>query len=190
MSIARLAVLVLVLRGAAADAGEILALEVANESRVYTVSADVVIYAPVHAVRAALTDFTHLERVNPAILESAVLANPEPGTTRVRTRIEACSLVFCRELTRIEDVRSPDEDRLEARLVAEGSDFRAGHSAWRLLALGAHTRLTYQSRMEPDFWVPPLLGPAMIRRALQRELRTTFANLERLAQGRAQRTAE
>ena len=185
-----LAVLWLLAGWTSAEAGEVLALDVAHEDDRYTVFAEAIIHAPIGAVRATLTDYAHLDRLNPSILRSDLLPSPGAGVTRVRTLIEACVLIFCRHFTRIEDVRMLDADRLEAELVADGSDFRAGQSDWRLVDVGPDTRLTYRASMTPAFGVPPLLGPVMIRRALQRELRTMLDNLEHLARTPAARSAE
>ena len=42
--------------------------------------------------------------------------------------------------------------------------------------------MRFRSEIEPAFWVPPLIGPWLIQRALQAETLKSVANLERLAE--------
>ena len=39
--------------------------------------------------------------------------------------------------------------------------------------------------MEPDFWVPPLIGPWVIKRTMREQAITTSEGIERLARVRA-----
>lgn len=165
-----------------ARAEEVLVLEVTRESGDYRVHADAILQAPVARIQALLTDYAALGRLNPSIKSVERLPSPQPDVARVRTVVEACVFLFCRDLVRVEDVRAVGPGRLEATVLPEASDFAAGISLWRLLPMpDGSSRLVYQSRLRPDFWVPPLLGPSMIRHAIDRELRTTLHNLERLA---------
>lgn len=166
----------------AAGAGEVVELTVEHEKGVYRVYADVVLYAPVDAVRAVLTDYEELERLSPSILKAETLESPEAGVVRVRTVAEACALGFCRKLTRVEDVHNQTPADLQADIVPGLSDFDSGSTHWRFLALGTQTRLIYEGSLEPGFWVPPLIGPGVVKRGLRREFDATFTNLEALAQ--------
>ena len=42
----------------------------------------------------------------------------------------------------------------------------SGNSRWSLVDKGDHTRVTYYMEMQPDFWIPPVIGPFLIRRFL------------------------
>jgi hypothetical protein len=41
----------------------------------------------------------------------------------------------------------------------------------------------YRATLTPGFAVPPVVGTAMVREGLERELRTLLRNLERLSRG-------
>ena len=43
-------------------------------------------------------------------------------------------------------------------------NMRRMQGEWRIRQTDAGIRMEYESEMEPDFWVPPLVGPAVIRR--------------------------
>ncbi len=172
---------ILLLGLAAASAGVAPArVSVEREGRAYTVSMVVELSAAPERVRALLTDFEHLDRVNPSILASEVLPSPDPDVTRVRTRVKSCAWFFCRKLDLVEDLRTAANGDIEARVVAELSDMEAGSARWIIEAVGEHTRLTYRSTMEPGFWVPPPLRSRAVTNSLRKNLLATAANLERL----------
>jgi hypothetical protein len=141
--------------------------------------------APVEAVRGVLLDYAHLGRLNPAIRSSELLAAPVADVERVRTVIEACALMFCRTLVRVEDVRRLAGGSLRADIVPVGSDFSAGTSYWFFESEAGGTRLRYHASLQPDFWVPPLLGPTLITRSMREEFLLLFENLEAEARLRA-----
>jgi hypothetical protein len=148
------------------------------------VLAQLQVQAPAPSVRAVLVDYAHIDRLNPDITESRLLPAPAPGVARVRTVIEACAMFFCRSLTRVEDVRPHGETGLRSDMVPAQSDFEAGTSYWLFEPEAGGTLLSYQATLEPKFWVPPVIGPALVTRSLRKELLILFENLETEAQRR------
>jgi hypothetical protein len=61
------------------------------------------------------------------------------------------------------------------------SDFRHARELWQLQPHAGGTRLTYQAEFEPAFFVPPLIGPWLIKARLRSELEDIAARLEQLA---------
>jgi hypothetical protein len=47
------------------------------------------------------------------------------------------------------------------------SDFAYSREQWQLIPEGDGTLMIYNFEMEPGFWVPPLIGPYVIKRALK-----------------------
>ena len=89
--------------------------------------------------------------------------------------------VLCRTLRRVEDVRETPR-RILAVIVPEQSDFSAGRTEWRLVPRGDDAVLVeYRASLVPSFVVPPVVGTALVRQGMERELRTLLRNLERLA---------
>jgi hypothetical protein len=172
---------VLVLLSVACSAAEVEHLETTHESGTYTLEMTVLIAAPRDAVFGVLTDYERLSAINPAIKVSEVLASDEPGVSRVRTVIRRCVVFYCPRLERVEDVMVLDDGTLEAVLVPELSDFKEGYATWAFEGLDDTTRIVYRARFDPDFWVPPLIGPPMVKGALRDEARVLFDNAERRA---------
>jgi hypothetical protein len=167
-------------------AGEsLLALDVSHTDGRYSLRADMEIAAPAAAVRARLTDYANLTALNPAIRASRVESAPSPYDARVTTLVRACvQQLFCRELKRVEDVRERPQ-RLVAVIVPAASDFSAGRTEWRLYPQPDGVRVSYRAELTPDFMVPPVVGTALVKQGLERELRRLLRNLERLARSRS-----
>ena len=162
--------------------GELVELSVTHKRKVYEVYMDMVVYAPEERVRAVLTDYENIGRLNPSISESEVLAPPDEETARVRTLIRGCALLRCVDMERVEDVRELENGDLQAVTVPELSAFKSAHALWQIIAMGQQTRVIYRSTVEPDFWIPPLFGPAIVKRNLREEILLSFKNLEDIAQ--------
>ncbi len=162
-------------------AESLLDLDVAYAEGRYRLRADMSIDAPAAAVRARLTDYANLTALNPSIRHSSVRAAKPPFAARVTTVIQACMQMLCRTLRRVEDVREMPR-RLVALIVPDDSDFSAGRTEWRLVPRGEDAVLVqYRAWLTPAFAVPPVVGPALVRQGMERELRTLLRNLERLA---------
>ncbi|MCB1863788.1 MAG: hypothetical protein KDG50_00030 [Chromatiales bacterium] len=164
-----------------ADAGEVLKAKVTHQSGLYTPELDARITAPVPDVHRLLTAYNHLEQVNPAVKESAIIETYSPAHHRVRSVIEACVAFFCKRLIQVWDVEQRSNGEIVAAIVPEVSNFRFGDAHWVLQEENGGTHLQFTTRLEPAFWVPPLIGPWIIRYKLHQEGLESVENLERLA---------
>ncbi|MFP4616232.1 MAG: SRPBCC family protein [Thiohalospira sp.] len=156
-------------------------LEVERDGREYSVRFEAVVEAPPDRVFALLTDYDRLERLNPGIVAAERLGM-EGGMDRVRTVLESCVAFFCRQMDRIEEVRTRHQRTIESRVVPEQSEFESGHTRWQLAAVTEGTRIRFRTRMVPEFWVPPVIGPWAIRSNLESDLRGLIRRLEELGE--------
>jgi len=168
----------LLLLPASSLAGEILASSINHEGEDYTLSVTARIDAPLDTVYRLITDFDNLAAINPAIEESQLLAILQPDTRRVRSVIKVCILVFCKRVMQVQDVTLLAGHVIEAVILPEFSDFRSGLARWQLTARGAATVLEFSNSFEPDFWVPPVIGPWLIKRKLVWEVTETAMYIE------------
>ncbi|MFN2348461.1 MAG: cyclase/dehydrase [Thioalkalivibrio sp.] len=145
---------------------------------------DVLLAAPESGVARVIHDYERLGLVFPLVVDSGLLVDFGDGVHRVRADMEGCVLIFCRRLRHVLDVRRAPGSVAwsSAQSVADESDVRAGHLSWRTEALAENrTRLVLSGWVEPDVWVPPLIGPMTIRRAVERHFRDAMPRLERAA---------
>ncbi len=164
---------------------EVRAVSVEHVDGAYRVFVDTIVAARLEDLEALLLDFEAAGRLNPSIKQSEILGEVEGGGTRVRMRVRVCEFFICRNLTRIEIVTHEAPGVLRGVIDPEDSDFKSGTTEWWLASHTGGTRLIYSGAFEPDFWVPPLIGPPLMARRLREELSVLVNNLEVRAQARA-----
>ncbi|GBE10957.1 polyketide cyclase / dehydrase and lipid transport [bacterium BMS3Bbin12] len=178
--------LVLILSGCtlfagAAHAAGVVDLQVERHGDRYRLAMRMNLEMPARELRAIITDYAHLARLNPAIVESKVLARKN-GVTRVRTVVRGCIAFFCFDVHQVQDVQVRADGEIVAVTVPALSDFRYGLARWRIVPRGARAcRLDLEAVIVPSFWVPPIIGPWLIRHKMRDEALRTAATLERLA---------
>jgi len=151
----------------------------------YHVSTEVVLHAPAESVRAVLTDYVHAYRLDPSITESAVLPSLDEDVVRLQTRIQDCVAFYCVDLVSVADIKELPSGDLDVVVIPELSSFRSGTAEWRIEAREGETRVRYELRVEPDFFIPPLIGRFIIIKKLRNEILTIFSRLECMAEIRA-----
>jgi len=164
-----------------AGAADLLSLDVREADNRYRIAASFMVEAPLEVVHALLTDYERLPALSPSILESELMSASGPGPARVRTRVRACVLIHCQTLQRVEDVRA-SPTRILAVIVPEQSDFEAGRTEWLLTPQQAAVRVDYRADLVPGFQVFPVVGPALMKAGLERELRTFLGQLQTRAE--------
>jgi hypothetical protein len=162
-------------------AGDILHERVDLESGHYQIALDVLLHAPATQVRTLLIDYPGLVRINPAIKQVLVLTSPDALHPRMRVLTRACFWYFCRTLTHVQEVREAPDGALIAEVLPRLSDFRYGTMIWRILPAEGNTRVEFRGDIVPAFWVPPVLGPLLIKRKLREEALETACAVEVLA---------
>jgi hypothetical protein len=172
----------------AAQAATILDADVTRDDGRYGVTFDVRVDAAARKVRALLTDFAHLDRLSNTITEDRVVAPGPGGGLRLHLTFHACVLmVFCRDIRKTTDVRTDHEGDILFTLVPAESDFGAGDETWHIEGDRRSTRLQYRASLVPTFFVPPLIGPWLVKRRIVDELETTVVRIETLANDAARR---
>ena len=165
----------------ASAAGTIELLETTHADGRYTVTFEVVLNADRDKVWQIMTDYEHLPRVSKIITESRVLKSQDANRHRVGVTLEACVLIFCKTVKRLVDIDARPQTEIFVTEVPEQSDFREGKERWRVAAEGPKTRLHYTAELVPDFFIPPLIGPVVVKYFLRREIRLTALEVEALA---------
>jgi hypothetical protein len=163
--------------GIAAGA-DVTRVDLSNEGNVYSIRLEMNLDIGARYIREVLTDYPHIYRLNPSIVDSRVLPSPPDGAARVLTRVEGCVLFHCVKITRVEDVYEKSANELTAVIVPELSDFWSGTARWRITQVGAKSRLVYEARVEPEIFIPPLIGSYFVKKKFKEEMMTTFQRIE------------
>ncbi len=145
------------------------------------------INAPIAAVRAVVTDFDRLARINDDIVSSHVLERYDAKTFKRRLLLKHCLLMFCFDLDFVERVEFLPNGDITTHIVVGEGNFRRGETVWRLLAIDtAQTQMTMEADQEPDFWIPPIIGPLIMKLSFDDEVVETAVKIERLANANVQ----
>ncbi len=155
---------------------------VTYESGRYALEAEAYMEAPRESIFAVLMDYDRMGRLSSAYKEYGFLDPAPDGTPVVFTRMEGCVLVFCRSLRRVERLEGNAPGYIRTVMLPAQSDFSYGISQWWLEPEAEGTRVVYHLEMEPDFWVPPIVGPWLLQRRLARGGAAAVDRIERLAQ--------
>jgi uncharacterized protein YndB with AHSA1/START domain len=135
------------------------------------------------SIYRVLADYDLFHRFTSAIVESHNMEEDEQGRPGYYTRMEGCVLMWCRSFIRIGHLTLVPNTRIVANADPEQSNFKRSRESWTLTKEGEGTLLVYEFEMVPDFWVPPVIGPFFIKRALQSGGEKAVDRIEALAQG-------
>ena len=139
----------------------------------------------IDAVHAVVTDFDRMQRINDDIVASRVLARYDNGDLKRLLKLRHCILMFCFDMAFVERVRE-SPGHITTTMVPEESTFLDGTANWQLQALaGGYTRVSVSARQTPRFWIPPVLGPMILKRVFMQEVAETCANIERIVNASA-----
>lgn len=172
-----------VVAASAALAATLESIEVTHEHDVYSLFAETQLNASPDAIREVLLDYDRFSRISSIYKEHGYLEPAPDGTPIVYTRMEGClTRLFCKSMTRVERLEINTPTHIRTVTIPEQSDFKQSVSEWFIEPEGAGAHVTYVLVMEPDFWVPPLIGPAFLQHKLRRGGGTALERIERLAQ--------
>jgi hypothetical protein len=170
-----------------ASAAQVDTLAVSHRDNGFEIVFDGVVDAPQELVYAVLSDYARLGKLNPVISAISVETAPNGRGERVRSVIDACVWFFCRQIVQVEDVTEPDPQTIMAHIVPYAGDFQSGSCFWRVTKEGSRTRLHYEATRVAAFWIPPVIGPWVIRRSARQQFESGIAALERAANHELQR---
>ena len=163
-------------------AAQIEALEVEKRGSVYSLHSETRLEATPEAIHAVLTDYDNFDRISSVYKEFGYLEPDSDGTPVLFTTMEGCVLFFCKSLTRVERLEVNSAEHIKTVAVPERSDFKRSVSEWLIERRGDETLVIYTLEMEPDFFVPPVIGPWYLKRTLKRGGGDAVDRIESLAQ--------
>lgn len=167
---------------ALAQAADILSIEVDSEKDTYTMTSDVWFDAPIEQVFEVYRYWEYASRFSSAIVEAHDLPPDEQGRAQFYVRNRGCILFFCKSFERQGYIEAELNKVVRAFANPETSDFYYSNESWRFVARDGGTVVTYDLSMRPKFWVPPGIGPYLIKRKLRNNGDQAVDRIESIAQ--------
>jgi carbon monoxide dehydrogenase subunit G len=123
---------------------------------------DLLAHVPVSASQAwaVLTDFEHMAEFIPNVTSSQVLERSE-FFVRVSQKGTARYGIFKADFDSLREIRLMPTREIRAHGV--GGNIKRMESVMQLEPEAGGTRLQYHAEVQPEFWMPPLIGPAIVR---------------------------
>ena len=169
--------------GASAATATLDTLDIGRDGGVYNLRAETFLEASPQSIFDVLLDYERFGRISSVYKEYGYLDPLPDGTPIVFTRMEGCLLkIFCKSMTRVERLEADAPGHIRTVTLPERSDFKRSISEWLLEPEAEGTRVTYTLEMEPDFFVPPIVGPIILKRTLKQGGGRAIERIERLAQ--------
>jgi len=137
-------------------------------------------------VRAVLNDYENMPRFVPDILATRLIST---GPGRKRVEIDGVARLLVVEYathTTLDVVYLPDG----SAAIDSVAGNLAIHGVVRVRDDGPYTRVDYEVRIAPDFWVPPLIGDFLIARQITRQFEGMAAEMHRRGAVRQTRRQE
>ena len=171
-----LALLILCFSPFAATANQALVVDVSYDDGIYHASLSTHLDAKRNAVYPFLTAYDNLNTFSRLIYKSQLLKN---GDLLINLRYCFFIICFDKQLTLSLSV---SDNALTAYIVPEHSDFKSGLIKWKLSDSPPGCVIEFSGTLVPDFWIPPIIGPILIKNKLRNEAAYSFKELIRLTQ--------
>jgi len=166
-----------------AGSAEVRSVEVLVEDGRYHLTSESVIDADQDDLYAVLTDYELFKKFSSAIVASNNVEPDATGRPQFYTRMQGCVLIYCHTFERQGYLLLKPKYDIIALSDPEKSDFKFSRERWRLSSEGDSTLMIYEFEMEPRFWVPPFVGPYVIKYVLKSGSTRAVHRIEALARG-------
>ena len=177
-----LAVILIALTGqGVGSAAEIRSIDVQYEDGYYTLVSVVWFDAGLRSMFYVFSTWDLSDQFSGAVVEARDLEADELGRPGFFVVNRGCVVFFCKTLTRQGYVEIEEEKVLRAIADPALSDFKVSNEAWEFAEEGSGTIVRYTLHMQPDFWVPPAIGPYLIKRKLKTDGGRALDRIEAIA---------
>lgn len=175
------AIVVLTLIAPAVSAADLRSLDVDRKGGHIFVASETYFDARPDAVFDILSDYDGFHRISKVFTETRYLERDEIGNGTVYSKAEGCILFFCSEIERVEELVLTPGHEIVATAIPEQSDVDFSVSRWVVEPEGQGTRVFYGTEFKPSFWIPPVLGPLILRAKLHKKGTEAAQRVEELA---------
>lgn len=176
--------LFLLLAATAGYSAELRSVKVDRVDGVYRMQSEIWLDASLDATYAVFLDWDVSQEFSSTIIDSRDLEADESGLPGFYIKHRGCVLFFCTSFERRGHVEHEATTWIRATANPDESDFHLSNEYWSFSEDGEGTVVSYDLEFKPKFWVPPLIGPYMIKRKLANDGGGAIDRIEAIAQER------
>lgn len=165
-----------------ATAAEMRSIDVQYEEGRYSLASVAWFDAGIDEIFEVFRKWDYSTQFSSAIVEARDLERDASGRPGYFIRNRGCILFFCKSMVRQGYVELQHNKDLRAVADPQLSDFQLFEEIWEFSEDGRGTRVLYKLQMVPDFWVPPAIGPYLIKRKLRNDGGDALNRIEDIAQ--------
>ena len=166
---------------AAAGAATLRDVTVDHVDGIYVMRSEVWFDVGIERIYGLLLDWDQSPKFSSIIVESRNLEPAPDGRGRYYSRTEGCLWFFCKSFERYGYVEHEPLSYIEATVDPEKSDFELSDERWEFREEADGTVVVYAFRMKPKFFIPPLIGPAILKNKLRNGGADAIDRIEALA---------
>ena len=132
--------------------------------------------APVLTCYSVIADFDHLASFVPSLDSSNIVSKPgEPLRIRQVGHARAGLFSYTLDVTLAIQLDPPRQIRFDRT----AGNVRRMRGRWSITGAGSTCNIGYDADIEPDFWIPPVIGPLLIRGQVQRQIDALLMEIQR-----------
>jgi len=180
---------VVLLDAAAAASARLSRFDVTHDAAGYRIDASADLDADQAVVWETLTDYERLPQFVPGIRRVRVLESREEAGRQhlvVEQSGELRFLFFSRRVAVLLDVQQQPRSRVDAHALprppvrgTDESSLQHFEGTYTLRPIPGGVQLGYRARFEPEFSLPPILGPLAVRVTMQAQFEAMLAEIDR-----------
>ena len=174
----------LILAPTISGAAELRSLSVEYEGGYYLMDTEVWFDVGQEAVFNVFLDWDLAVDFSSVIIEAKNVGPDEYGGMGFYIHNRGCILFFCKSARRNGSVTSEAYSIIRAVADPELSDFDLSEETWTFRTADNGTIVRYELKMKPSFWIPPVIGPYLMKKKLRVDGSDAFNRIERIAQQR------
>ncbi len=167
--------------------------DVVRKGRVFYLDSTLEVNVPREVMFKMLVDYDNLEHFSSGFVETKKFEPDSEGVVKVYTHLKGCVTFFCRHIKKMETLETTGVEKITTILIpGESHNVKRIDSHWELSEIQipevngkalpssqlfsdeesksvkytAGTKIRYRMTFQPDFWVPPIIGGYLVKKAL------------------------
>jgi len=161
-----------------ATSADDIVVDVRKEGAEVAVDVDCPVDAPRQLVWDVLTDYDHMAQFVSNITHSGVEARTG-NTLRVHQKGNVSRGILSLSFDNVREVELVPHREIRSRLIS--GDMKASVFTTSIVEVGGRLHIVNVGRYEPNLWIPPVIGPALIRAETQKQFGEIRAEILRRA---------